>query len=40
MDEAYSLAEFEQRKDLQEMVVSWFGERALQGILNKIKDLS
>ncbi len=39
MDEAFSLAEFEQRKDLQDLVVSWFGERALQAILNRIKEL-
>ena len=40
MDEAFSLTEFEQRKDLQDMVVSWFGERVLQEILNKIRELS
>lgn len=39
MDEAYPLTEFEQRKDLQDLVVSWFAERALQGILNRIKEL-
>ena len=39
MDEAFSLAEFEQRRDLQDMVVAGFSERTLHEILAKIRQL-
>ena len=39
MDDAFSLDEFEQRGDLQGIVLAGFGKRTLQEILVKIRQL-
>lgn len=40
MDEEFSLDEFRQRQDLQEMVKTWFSERTLREILDKVAELA
>ena len=40
MDNEFSLVEFGQRKDLQDLVNTWFGDLILQAILDNIIELA